>query len=133
MANRLERLVAERAGINPKARWFTRGQHESEAFPPLMVREDWPEESQRELCRRYIGRQSPRLLMLHGLNEHDRRRLEQECRPHIREVARFSKLYPRVVDKPLIDSICVEAKLRASIDGPELDGVNNRRDGVLYI
>lgn len=130
---RFERLVAERAGINPKARWFTRGRHDAEQFPPLMVKEDWAEEPQRELCRRYIGRQAPRLLMLHGLDEIDRRRLEQQCRPYTKEVARFCKLYPQVFDRQLIDSICVEARLRAATEGHDQGSVQNRRDGILYI
>ncbi len=130
---RFERLVAERAGINPKARWFTRGRHETEDFPPLMVKENWEEEWQRELCRRYIGRQAPRLLMLQGLDDIDRARLEQQCRPYTKEVDRFCKLYPRILDRPLIDSICVEARLRAATEGQDRGGVQNRRDGILYI
>ncbi len=63
---RLERLVAERAGYNPKAKWFTRRLNEEQSFPTFMLREDWQEEESADLCQRYLKRQSPRLLMLHG-------------------------------------------------------------------
>ncbi|MCB1864811.1 MAG: hypothetical protein KDG50_05235 [Chromatiales bacterium] len=132
---RFERLVAERAGTRPKARWFKRGAdgHDSNPFPPLMVREDWPEASDRDLCRRYIERQSPRLLMLHGLDLDDRRRLERSCRPHAMEVARFCMLYPEIVDRDLIEALRVEAKLRIAAGAEDRPAVHNRRDGILYI
>lgn len=129
----LERLAAERAGARPKARWYNRDEHEAEIFPPLLIREDWPEESQMELCQRYIQRQAPRLLMLHDLSHDDRGRLETCCRPHAMEVARFSGLYPEVIDRALIQALCVEARLRAATEGETQPAVHNRRDGVLYI
>lgn len=38
---RLERLVNERAGKKPKAKWIKRRADLHEAFPALLVREDW--------------------------------------------------------------------------------------------
>lgn len=129
----LERLVAERAGARPKARWYNRDEHEPEIFPPLLLREDWPEEFQMQLCQRYVQRQAPRLLMLHDLNHSDRQRLETFCRPHAMEVARFSGLYPEVVDEALIQALCVEARLRAATEGQGQPALHDRRDGILYI
>jgi hypothetical protein len=129
----LERLVTERAGTIPKAQWFNRDEHETEIFPPLMIREDWPEESQMQLCQRYIQRQAPRLRMLHGLNHNYRKRLERCCRPHAMEVARFCGLYPEVVDKALIQALRVEARLRAATEGESQPALHKRRDGILYI
>lgn len=130
---RMERLVAERAGTRPKARWFNRHEQEKERFPPLIIREDWPEEFQMQLCQRYIQRQAPRLLMLHGLNHNDRQRLEQCCRPHAMEVARFCGLYPEVIDEALIQALRVEARLRAATEGESQPALHRRRDGILYI
>lgn len=128
---RFERLVAERAGINPKAKWFTRRLNEEQSFPNLMVREDWQEEEADKLCQRYLTRQSPRLLMLHGLNQELRRQLEINARPHALEVERFYQLYPEVVDQVLMNAILVEARLRGvSEDQPAL---HKRRDGIHYL
>ena len=128
---RLERLVAERAGINPKAKWFTRRLNEEQSFPTLMLREDWQEQDTDDLCQRYLARQSPRLLMLHGLNQEQRKQLEFNARSHALEVERFYSLYPEVVDKVLMNAILVEARLRgASEDLPEM---HKRRDGIHYL
>lgn len=112
---RLERLVAERAGTYPKASWFERENHEANIFPPLMVREDWVEPAQKELCQRYLERLSPRLLMLHGLGSEDRKRMEIAARPQALEVSKYFSLYPGMVDEELMKSIRVEARLRESM------------------
>ena len=128
---RLERLVAERAGINPKAKWFTRSSNEDQSFPTLMLTENWQEEESNDLCQRYLTRQSPRLLMLHSLNQELRKQLEINARRHALEVARFYPLYPEVVDQVLMNTIRVEARLRsATEDQPEL---HKRRDGIHYL
>lgn len=109
---RLERCVVERAGSKPRARWFRRDIHNDQDFPALLVREDWEDEEQADLCRRYLHRQSPRLLMLHGLSPQDRQRMELAARAHPLDVARFYPLYPTVADRDTVDKIRVEARLR---------------------
>ena len=109
---RVERMVAERAGSKPRARWFTRRESEPESFPPLLLKEDWGDARQSELCQRYIQRQSTRLLMLHDLQHEDRRRLESAARQNVFEVERFYPFYPDVADKQLMNAILVEARLR---------------------
>lgn len=128
---RVERLVAERAGNRPKARWFRRRPTETDTFPGMLLREDWDDEADHALCQRYLMRQSTRLLMLHGLEDDDRSRLEQASRPHVMEVARFYSMYPLVIDNELMSTIRVEARMRGlSVDR---DPLHNRRDGVLYL
>jgi hypothetical protein len=127
----LEKLVAKRAGYNPRARWFTRRSHETESFPALLVREDWQEESQYQLCQRYLARQAPRLLMLHWLSHEDRRRLELAAKPNVLEVQRFYPLYPYVADKKLMNAMRVEARLRGSTENEP--SIQKRRDGILYL
>lgn len=129
--HRLERLVAERAGNKPRARWFHRRPSEPDSFPSLMVREDWADPRHADLCRRYLDRQASRLLMLHGLAVEDRLRLEQAARTQALEVLRFHALYPEVADAALMRSILVEAQMRVAAG--ELDGRINRREGVLYL
>lgn len=128
---RLERLVAKRAGRKPYARWFQRRPREPDEFPPLMIREDWPDDAQQEICQRYLNRQSTRLLMLHSLQMEERKRLELAAKSHAMEVLRFHSLYPEFADAELMRSILVQAQLRASMG--ESDGRLERRDGVLYI
>ena len=128
---RLEQLVAERAGSKPRARWFQRRPGESDQFPPLMIREDWEEEAHHEICQRYLSRQSTRLLMLHGLEHHLRKRLEQAAKSYAMEVFRFHSLYPEFADEKTMRSILVEARLRASLG--EQDDRLQRRDGVFYL
>lgn len=116
---RLERLVAERAGQNPRAAWFNRRTDECRTYPPCLISEHWEDEGPSELCRRYLARQAPRLLMLHGLAHPDRARLEQAAREHALEVARFYPLYPAVADQELMAAIRVEARLRQAAAGAD--------------
>jgi hypothetical protein len=127
---RLERSVAERAGSRPRARWFTRRYREDEEFPPFLVREDWDNAEQHELCQRYLQRQAPRLLMLHGVALEDRRRMELAAKANALDVERFYALYPEIADQAVVDKIRVEAKLRMAAG--ETAYAMGRRDGVLY-
>jgi len=127
---RLERCVAERAGSKPRAQWFERGEGESARFPPFLLRDDWPTEESHELCQRYLNRQAPRLLMLQGLTTEQRRRLELAAKANVLDVARFYPLYPEVADQAVIDSIRIEARLRAAAG--EKAYAMDRRDGVHY-
>ena len=109
---RLENLVNERAGRHPRARWIRRREGQTENFPSCLVREDWESKEDRSLCQRYIERQAPRLLMLHGLKHEDRLRLEGYARQNALEVEQFFPLYPEVADDKLMAAIRVEARLR---------------------
>ncbi len=127
----IERLVADRAGWNPKAKWFVRQDDEDTAFPPLLIREDWDDEQSLDLCKRYLHRQSPRLLMLHGLGQDVRRQLEINASSQALEVERFYKLYPEIIDEKLLKTIRVEAKLRSVTEGEP--AISKRRDGIHYL
>ena len=127
----VERLVAERAGRYPKARWFRRSATERDGFPPLLLREDWSDQDAQALCQRYIQRQSPRLLMLHGLEHDNRLRLEQAARANVMEVARFYSVYPEIADSELMSAMRVEARIRGLTEDEE-PSISKRRDGVLY-
>ena len=130
---RLESLIAERSGTNRKAQWFDRREHHDETFPSLLVREDWDDQEHQDLCKRYIDRQAPRLLMLQGLVHLERKRLESCCEPYATEVARLCGLYPEVLDEPMINALRVEARLRELSGTEDPSSVHNRRDGVLYM
>lgn len=111
---RVERLVNERAGWNPRAGWFQRSPSETIRFPPLLLTEDWDNEADHRLCQRYLQRQAPRLLMLHSLGHDDRLRMERAARDNALEVQRFYPVYPKVADEKLMTAIRVEARLRST-------------------
>lgn len=123
---RLESLIAERASTNRVAKWFDRREHDIDSFPPLLVREDWEDPEHQTLCKRYLDRQAPRLLMLQGLQAAQRQRLESSCEPHATEVARLYGLYPEILDDTLIQALRVEARLRESVDGSQHGPARNR-------
>ena len=127
----VERLVADRAGFYAKAQWFTRQNTADESFPTLLLRQDWQDNENAELCQRYLQRQSPRLLMLHGLSQEERSKLEVSARKYALEVERFYKLYPEIADQALIDAIRVEARLRGVTEGQP--AIHKRRDGIHYL
>ena len=110
--DRFQRLVAARAGSKPRAVWFERRQDETHSFPGALVREDWRDQAQYDLCRRYLSRKAPRLLMLQGLSRDERERLEIAAKQHAVEVDQYFPLYPEVNDQQRMAAIRVEARLR---------------------
>ena len=113
----LEQLVNACAGHNPRTAWMKRRDSLDCHLPPFLVREHWEEEEHEQLCKRFIARLAPRLLMLHGLEPDVRLRLEQEAKAYALEVDRFFPLYPDVADQTLMSSIRVEARLRLAASG----------------
>jgi hypothetical protein len=109
---RLEKLVEERAGSNPRAAWFERPDPATDNFPPCLIREDWDSEEHQLLCDLYIQRLAPRLLMMEGLPPSVRSRLERAARDHVFDVERFYPLYPEVIERELLTSARVEARMR---------------------
>lgn len=130
VAYRLEVQVKARAGQNPLARWYRRnpdgsGQESSQtggdcallpasAFPELLLREDWPNNTAQDLCDRYLQRLAPQLLVLQGLSHSARDRLEQMASQHVVEMDRCFHLYPAVADPQRMTAWRVEARLRVA-------------------
>jgi hypothetical protein len=128
---RFERLITKRAGLHPKAKWFKRALGDSDHFPPLMVKEEWHEEINQDICNRYIDRQSTRLLMLQSLQTETRKRLETAAKVDALEVERFHKLYPEIVDTKMINSILVEARMRGTVSDQYSDFSPPPQDDLL--
>ena len=110
--HRFQRLIARRAGMRPRTAWFKRSQDDAGSFPGSLVREDWQDQAEHDLCQRYIQRKAPRLLMLQGLTTPDRERLEIAAGRHAVEVEEYFPLYPEIVDQDRMSAIRVEARLR---------------------
>jgi hypothetical protein len=113
---RLQKLVEARAGRHPRGAWFDRKRCAADDFPACLISEAWDRDEHHELCQRYIRRLAPRLLMLQGLPQSDRERLEQSARDYAIEVDQFFALYPEVVDEKLMTALRVEAKLRLAAE-----------------
>ena len=86
-------------------------------MPPLGLKTDWEDPSDRALVNDYLAWQAPRLLMLQGLSPDERERMEIAARKHALEVDDYYPLYPEVFDQRLMSAIRVEARLRRS--GPQ--------------
>lgn len=109
--HRLQHMIANRAGHAPKAQWFRRG-GDVNGFPSLMVKEDWSDPIESDICQRYLMRKAPRLLMLNGLSFDERERLEVAAKQHVFEVEQYFKMYPVINDEPRMKAMRVEAQLR---------------------
>ena len=79
----------------------------------------------------WIGEnRGPHILILHGLEHAERKRMELAAKSYPLEVERFYTLYPAIADRKVMDAIRVEAKLRTA-EGQKMN-LLDRRDGVLY-
>lgn len=123
--HRFQRMIASRAGRNPRAAWFRRDQDNCDAFPSLLVREDWHNETDYDLCQRYLMRKAPRLLMLHGLPYDDRERLEVAAKSHVFEIEQYFTMYPEVNDQRRLSAMRVEAQIRRT--APRTSGVKAKK------
>jgi hypothetical protein len=127
-ASLLERLVRDTAGRPPRMAWFLRdaagggtarddgGEPArplgADAFPPLLLREHWPDEAAGDLVRDYLDWCAPFLLTLPTLNDAQRERFEQAARNRALEVDHLHRLYPKVLNPGLVKAIRVEARMR---------------------
>ena len=108
--HRFQRLIADRAGSNPRAAWFKRDKDETDNFPGLLVRDNWQDQADHDLCQRYLTRKAPRLLMLQSLSADQRSRMEVAAKQHVFEVEQYFSLYPEINDERLMTAIRVEAQ-----------------------
>lgn len=137
----LEAQVRARAGQTGRGQWFRReadgtglalaareampGQRsdacegrilDAEAFPELLLWEDWEDPGERERAATYLALIAPRLLML-PLRAATRGRVERLAASQALAVDHFHRLYPRVVDAALLVRLRVEAQLRRGEEG----------------
>ena len=82
------------------------------SFPALGLKTDWKEDTARELALDYLAWRAPRLLLLQGIGDEQRRWLETHaCRQAV-ELAAVFTLIPRILDHHAIEAARVEARLR---------------------
>ena len=84
----------------------------ADAFPERLVRETWPAPRDAALMADYLAWLAPRLLTLQGLGDATRARIERDACAQAVALEALYPLYPRVVDRALVDAARVEARLR---------------------
>ena len=120
------------AGKRPAAIWIKRhregngtGQHgehfSAEAFPSLLIRDQWEEHKQCKLVADFIDWQAPWLLQL-KLKPHTRKQLEKAAWQRPLETSRVYRLFPDIFDKQGL--IATRVKARFLQDKPSAKQVN---------
>lgn len=87
-------------------------QLESMSFPNLLLTPEWADGEQQRLYNDYITWLAPVLLTLPTLDLDTRAQLERLAQNEPLKVYRLHRLYPSVCDRPLMNKILVEARLR---------------------
>lgn len=126
-ASVVEQAVIQRAGAEKTCRWFLRKADNSatscddsgqtwpaECFPELLVTETWRDQLERELIQDYLNWKAPQLLMLPGIREKTRERLERQAVKQAEAVDRLWRLYPQIHNHDLLKSARVEARIRSA-------------------
>jgi len=131
----LSNMMQERLGAHPVCAWIKRDEQRHgtiikitqnkrienhsmipyERFPELLISTEWNSESANLLVDEYIAWQAPLLLMLDSLSDKTRKKLEtcSQTRPEV--VVRYHRLYPKVIDKILLNKILVEETMRKAL------------------
>ncbi len=86
----------------------------SDDFPELLLREDWEDPEARRLVAEWTTHLAPWLLMLPGISDDRRGRLEQAAATNPLMVDEYCRVYPRMVDRQLMDKIRIESKIMQS-------------------
>jgi len=73
----------------------------AESFPLLLLRGEWPQPADIGLVRDYLDWCAPFLLILPGIDDRTRNRLEHAARTRALEVDDLYRLYPKVLNPSL--------------------------------
>jgi hypothetical protein len=131
----LDRCVQRAAGPQPQAQWFERSSDGSgvgletsgldptlsprklpgNAFPPLLLREDWSTERETALVRDYHEWHAANLLTHSNLSRAKRTELEVAACRSATKLYRVRHLLPEVVNGELLQVALVEAVIRQSL------------------
>ncbi len=131
----LARCIQKEAGLRPRAQWFRRLPDGggmglagcrleptwvgrllgAEAFPELLLREQWESEREAGLVRDYHDWQSPWLLTHTTLRRATRDRLERAACRYPERLYSVRQLLPEIVNLDLVKVALVEACLRRSV------------------
>ena len=133
----LSRLVNGMAGSPARAQWFERDEAGSgngfggirldpslinrhlpcSAFPELPLREDWVKSKDQQTVTDYHAWQAPWLLTLPTITDTSRAELERFAVRRPLSVRMNYRLYPKIINPPLINKALVEAEIRMAATG----------------
>ncbi len=85
------------------------------AFPHFLLRQHWENANEQQLANDFFHWQSPWLLTLPDLNETERRLLEIQACEYPQRLHALYRLYPDLLQKELIYTTLVQAKLEKRI------------------
>jgi hypothetical protein len=131
----LERFVSAEAGAFPAAQWFRRQPDGSgvgleasnlsadlvnsmlplEAFPELLVREQWEVEMATAMIDDYHAWQAPELLTHTSLSIPSRDRLEHKACESAQRIYRLRNVLPKIINEDLLQAAFVEAVIRQTV------------------
>lgn len=83
-------------------------------FPELLIREQWPEKTQRSLAADYLAWSAPLLLTLQNISVSSRERLEKLAVKRPQLIEKYWRTYPEILNETLINKARVEARLKKS-------------------
>jgi len=130
----LNRCVQKAAGPLDRAQWFRResdgsgtGMHgnrldaaqvgrklQRDAFPELLLREEWEDEREKNLVHDYHDWQAPRLLTHRDLSHATRDRLEHAACRQAEKLYQLRHVLPEIINRDLLNVAFVEAVIRRS-------------------
>jgi len=130
----LNRCVQKAAGPLDRAQWFRResdgsgtGMHgnrldakqvgrklQRDAFPELLLREEWEDEREKNLVHDYHDWQAPRLLTHRDLSHATRDRLERVACRQAEKLYQLRHVLPEIINRDLLNVAFVEAVIRRS-------------------
>lgn len=87
---------------------------EAELFPPFYLATDDMDGAHLQLVQDYHAWQAPVMLLLPNLDETTRAAMEAHARHYPDAIEKHHRLYPQVLDRPLIQAARVEAALTRS-------------------
>jgi len=93
-------------------------------FPILMLNDNWIEDDTSTVVKEFFSWQSPFLLLLQHLTDESRLSLEKLASKHVNRLFKMQHLLPKVIDHKTIKSALVEAVMRNTENGSELDNFN---------
>lgn len=122
-SNELEKQVKLRAGFNISKCWYIRDSaHDiycddtgsrlpAAAFPPLLLRQDWPDSTEQERASNYLQWLASALLTLQQLDDVLRAKLESQLNTQAVNVEHHWRLYPKVLDQKKLNACRVQSQL----------------------
>jgi len=119
----LDEQVKKRAGFNINQRWYvyentddvyrddTGNYLPAEAFPQLLLRQDWADAGEQGRATNYLQWIAAALLTLQHLDDDVRKELESQLGTQAASIEHHWRLYPRIFDQNKLNACRIQAQL----------------------